>query len=58
MNNTYANPENAAKITELKKELARLKEQYKVPAEPPPQNVRKKKAPKKGGKGKKKKGKK
>jgi arylsulfatase A-like enzyme len=31
MHNTYANPENAAKIEQMKKELARLKVYYKVP---------------------------
>jgi arylsulfatase A-like enzyme len=39
MNNTYNNPENAAKVAEMKKELDRLKVYYKVD-EPPPQKVR------------------
>jgi hypothetical protein len=39
MNNSYNNPENAAKISELKKELDRLKDYYKVD-EPPPQKKR------------------
>lgn len=43
MNNTYANPENAAKISEMKKELDRLKVYYKVD-EPPAQ-----KRPNRGG---------
>jgi arylsulfatase A-like enzyme len=37
MKNIYGNPENKAKIQALEKELGRLKEQYRVPAEPPPQ---------------------
>ncbi len=41
MNSTYGNPENAGRIAALKKELDRLKEFYKVPAEPPPQLPRK-----------------
>jgi len=39
MNNGYNNPENAGKISELKKELDRLKDYYKVD-EPPPQKKR------------------
>ena len=37
MNNLYNNPEHAEKTNDLKKELERLKEQYNVPASPPPQ---------------------
>ncbi|VGO19179.1 sulfatase family protein [Pontiella sulfatireligans] len=37
MKNVYGNPENEAKIQALKKELSRLKKQYQVPDEPPPQ---------------------
>ena len=39
MNNSYNNPENAKKVSELKKELDRLKDYYKVD-EPPPQKKR------------------
>ncbi len=39
MNNSYNNPENAGKISEMKRELDRLKEYYKVD-EPPPQKSR------------------
>ena len=37
MNNLYSNPEYAGRIGELKRELKQLREEYKVPAEPPPQ---------------------
>lgn len=37
MNNLYSNPEYAGVVKELKTGLTRLKKQYKVPAEPPPQ---------------------
>lgn len=33
MNNTYSNPENAGKISELKEELKRLQDYYKVPGD-------------------------
>ncbi|MGY8696717.1 MAG: sulfatase/phosphatase domain-containing protein, partial [Verrucomicrobiia bacterium] len=39
MINSYNNPENARKVSELKKELDRLKDYYKVD-EPPPQKKR------------------
>ena len=41
MKSIYGNPENKAQIQRLKKELAALKKQYHVPAEPPPQKGRK-----------------
>ncbi len=37
MTSIYGNPEHAAKIKELKKELERLKASYQVPDVPPPQ---------------------
>jgi len=38
MQNIYNNPENKSQIQAMKKELDRLKEQYNVPTQPPPQN--------------------
>ena len=37
MKNVYGNPENSSQIATLKKELQRLRKQYHVPDEPPPQ---------------------
>ena len=43
MNNLVNNPEYAGRIAELKKELKKLKKQYRVPNEPPPQQQGRKK---------------